>query len=60
MPSNILLSEDEEARLEDGGGVSIDTKRRRYKASVDFCKYVSESCSQSIDELLEGGDEEKQ
>ena len=60
MPSNILLSEDEEARLEDGGGVSIDTKRRRDKALVDFSKYVSESCSQSIDELLEGGDEEKQ
>ena len=40
--------------------VSIDTKRRRDKALVDFSKYVSESCSQSIDELLEGGDEEKQ
>ena len=51
MPSNVILTESEESRLEEGG-VSADTKRCKDNALIDFSKYVADSCGQSLYNLV--------
>ena len=59
MPSNVILTESEESRLEEGG-VSADTKRCKDNALIDFSKYVADSCGQSLDNLVKGGYNERE
>ena len=59
MPFNVILMESEESRLEEGG-VSADTKRCKDNALIDFSKYVADSCGQSLDNLVKGGDNERE
>ena len=41
MPSNKILSAEDEQLLETGGDVKADTKRRRKKALEDFEKFLA-------------------
>ena len=52
MPLNRDLSEEEERRFEEGGGVTEETKRDRERVFNDFLRYCETKLKKSIGEQI--------
>ena len=52
MGKHVRLSAEEEANLEEGGGVKKDTQKERDRFTVQFAEFVSEQTLRSVGDLL--------